>query len=59
MAFHGGGLGEFTWLTPIPADWIFACLRLEGAAWLKKWRPFEAGAIARYRTTVSDAGYVP
>jgi hypothetical protein len=59
VVFRGGGLGEFTWLTPLPADWIFAYIRLEGPLWLRRWRPFEAGAIARYKSAVEEAGYTP
>jgi len=59
VVFRGGGLGELTWLTPVPSDWIFAYIRLEGPLWLRRWRPFEAGAIARYKGAVEEAGYTP
>lgn len=59
VVFFGGGLGEYTWLTPIPSDWVVAFYRIQGQPWQQRWRPFDNTVINHYKTTVEAYGQTP
>ncbi|HEX4702225.1 MAG TPA: hypothetical protein VH352_08880 [Pseudonocardiaceae bacterium] len=57
IAMRYGPIGEYVWLTGVPAECVVAYAKSTATPWLARWRPFKPAQINKYGKLLSSTKY--